>query len=337
MRLRDFLKEKIIYMTVMSICLIIIWTILSVIDADLYISGFITVLILLPAVISMIIEFYKKARYYNEIKETLEKLDRKFLLSSILEKTDFLEGQIFYNVMKDVNKSMNDEIAKYKRFNREYREYIEMWVHEIKTPIASSNLIFENNKNDITKSLAEEMNKIDGYVEQALYYAKSNSVEKDYIILGTSLKEIVNSVIRKNSKVLINKRIKIEIFEDDFVVYVDKKWMEFIINQIINNSIKYMDKGTKVLKITAQNSENRVALTIEDNGIGMNEKDVSKAFEKGFTGENGRRFSKSTGIGLYLCKKLCDKLALGISIFSLQGKGTKVQIVFPKSEMMLLK
>lgn len=337
MRLRDFLKEKIIYMTVMSICLIIIWTILSVIDADLYISGFITVLILLPAVISMIIEFYKKARYYNEIKETLEELDRKFLLSSILEKTDFLEGQIFYNVMKDVNKSMNDEIAKYKRFNREYREYIEMWVHEIKTPIASSNLIFENNKNDITKSLAEEMNKIDGYVEQALYYAKSNSVEKDYIILGTSLKEIVNSVIRKNSKVLINKRIKIEIFEDDFVVYVDKKWMEFIINQIINNSIKYMDKGTKVLKITAQNSENRVALTIEDNGIGMNEKDVSKAFEKGFTGENGRRFSKSTGIGLYLCKKLCDKLALGISIFSLQGKGTKVQIVFPKSEMMLLK
>lgn len=337
MRLRDFLKEKIVYMTVMSVCLIIIWTILSVIDADLYITGFITVLILLPTVISMIIEFYKKARYYNEIKETLEELDRKFLLSSIIEKTDFLEGQILYDVMKDVNKSMNDEIAKYKRFNREYREYIEMWVHEIKTPIASSNLIFENNKNYITKSLAEEMNKIDGYVEQTLYYAKSNSVEKDYIILETFLKEMVNNVIRKNSKVLINKRIKIEIFEDDFVVYVDKKWMEFIINQIINNSIKYMDKDIKILKITAQNSENRVALTIEDNGIGMNEKDVSKAFEKGFTGENGRSFSKSTGIGLYLCKKLCDKLALGISIFSLEGKGTKVQIVFPKSEMMILK
>ena len=337
MKFRDFIKEKILYLSAMFICLIVIWTILNVIAADLYVTGLITVLILLPNIISMIVEFYKKSRYYNEIEENLEELDQKFLLSEIVERPDFLEGEILYDVMKEANKSMNDEISKYKRSSREYREYIEMWVHEIKTPIASSNLIFENNKNDITKSLSEEMNKIDGYVEQALYYAKSSSVEKDYIILGTSLKEIVNGVIRKNSKILIHKRIKIEIFEDDFIVYVDKKWMEFILNQIINNSIKYMDKDTKVLRLTAQNSENRVALTIEDNGIGMSEKDVSKAFEKGFTGENGRKFSKSTGIGLYLCKKLCDKLALGITIFSIEGKGTKVQIVFPKSGMMILK
>lgn len=334
MKFRDFIKEKILYLSVMFICLIVIWTILNVIAADLYVTGLITVLILLPNIISMIVEFYKKSRYYNEIEENLEELDQKFLLSEIVERPDFLEGEILYDVMKEANKSMNDEISKYKRSSR---EYIEMWVHEIKTPIASSNLIFENNKNDITKSLSEEMNKIDGYVEQALYYAKSSSVEKDYIILGTSLKEIVNGVIRKNSKILIHKRIKIEIFEDDFIVYVDKKWMEFILNQIINNSIKYMDKDTKVLRLTAQNSENRVALTIEDNGIGMSEKDVSKAFEKGFTGENGRKFSKSTGIGLYLCKKLCDKLALGITIFSIEGRGTKVQIVFPKSGMMILK
>lgn len=337
MKFKDFLKGKILYISVMAICLITIWTILNVIDIDLYTTGLITVLILFPTVLDMAIEFYKKSRYYNEIEGNLKELHEKFLLSAIIENADFLEGQILYDVIKETNKSMNDEIAKYKKSGREYREYVEMWVHEIKTPISSSNLIFENNKNDITKSLSEEMNKIDDYVEQALYYAKSNSVEKDYIISGTSLKEIINNVIRKNSKTLIHKKIKIEIFEEDFMVYVDKKWMEFIINQIINNSIKYMDKDVRILRITAQNSENRVSLTIEDNGIGMTEKDVSKAFEKGFTGENGRRFSKSTGIGLYLCKKLCDKLALGISIFSLQGKGTKIQIVFPKSEMMILK
>ncbi len=122
MRFRDFIKEKILYLSMMFICLVVIWTILNVIAADLYVAGLITVLILLPNVVSMIVEFYKKSRYYNEIEENLEELDQKFLLSEIVEKPDFLEGEILYDVMKEANKSMNDEISKYKRSSREYKE-----------------------------------------------------------------------------------------------------------------------------------------------------------------------------------------------------------------------
>ena len=122
MRFRDFIKEKILYLSMMFICLVVIWTILNVIAADLYVAGLITVLILLPNVVSMIVEFYKKSRYYNEIEENLEELDQKFLLSEIVEKPDFLEGEILYDVMKEANKSMNDEISKYKRSSMEYKE-----------------------------------------------------------------------------------------------------------------------------------------------------------------------------------------------------------------------
>ena len=151
------------------------------------------------------------------------------------------------------------------------------------------------------------------------------------------LRFIVNKVIKRNSKVLIEKKIKIETLGLDKTVYTDSKWIEFIINQIVSNSIKYIDnnKIESVIKFYTRSIGENIVLYIEDNGIGMNERDVIKAFEKGYTGENGRRFGKSTGIGLYLCKKLTKKLGLGINLESTIKKGTKVSIVFPINKMMI--
>ena len=119
-------------------------------------------------------------------------------------------------------------------------------------------------------------------------------------------------------------------------VYGDAKWLEFILNQVVGNSIKYTrEKEGKVRAYTVKN-ENNIVLTLEDNGIGIIDKDINRVFEKGFTGENGRKYGKSTGIGLYLCKKLSDQLGLGISLTSKIGEGTKVNIIFPLGKANLM-
>ena len=192
-------------------------------------------------------------------------------------------------------------------------------------------MIIENNKNDVTKSIDEELDKVENYTEQALYYARSNAVEKDYIIIKANLKDIVNNAILKNKSMLLNQKISLDLENLNQEVYTDGKWATFIINQIIQNSIKYSKDNDKKLSIYSKAMSDKVILYIKDNGIGIKKGEITRVFEKGFTGENGRITSKkSTGIGLYLCKKLCDKLGLAIELNSEKNKGTEVRIVFPK-------
>src|SRR5690606_31040269 len=199
----------------------------------------------------------------------------------------------------------------------------------IKTPIASTRLIIENNQTGVTRNIQEEVKKIEEYIEQVLYYSRSNNVSKDYLIKEVSIVDLVRGVIKRNSRDFISKGISIDLEKVEGTVFSDAKWLEFILNQLIGNAIKYIrERDGKVIIHTVRN-ENNIVLTIEDNGIGISEKDIYRVFEKGFTGENGRKFGRSTGIGLYLCKKLADQLGLGLTITSKMGEGTKVSIIFP--------
>ncbi len=206
-------------------------------------------------------------------------------------------------------------------------------VHEIKTPIASTKLIIENNRNEVTNKIDFQMDRIEGFVEQVLYYSRSNNVSKDYIIKQINLDLVVRNVIKRNYRDFIHKKIKLDIKDIDEIVHSDGKWIEFIINQIIVNSIKYSNSKEPMISVYSTKKANSVMLTIEDNGAGIIDKDINRVFEKGFTGENGRKFSKSTGMGLYLCEKLCSKLGLKIIIVSEVNKGTKVTLIFPLSSM----
>ncbi|WP_291627249.1 HAMP domain-containing sensor histidine kinase [Clostridium sp.] len=333
----DFFKERVLFIFINIIVLVFSSVLLSALKVDLYAVIFIFVINLIGILLYHIYDYFNRKKYYDDLLMNLEALDKKYLISDVINEGSFLESKILYHIIKETTKSMKDDISSLKMNNKEYREYIELWVHEIKTPIASSKLIIENNKSELTKSIEEEITKVESYIEQALFYARSNTLEKDYIIKDIDLRSIVNKVIRRNSKVLIEKKIKIETLDLDKIVYTDSKWIEFILNQIISNSIKYMDsyKSENKIKFYTRSIGENIVLYIEDTGIGMNEKDVFKAFEKGYTGENGRRFGKSTGIGLYLCKKLSNKLGLGINIESTIGKGTKVAIVFPINKMMI--
>lgn len=335
MNLRDFIKERIVFIIINSLILLFTAILLMVLKVDSFAILFIVIINGAGILTYHIFDYLRKKQYYNEIKENMESLDKKYLISEVIEEGTFTESKLIYDVICKGNKAMNDEIGEFKRGINDYREYIELWVHEIKTPIATCKLLIENNESPLTESIGEEVCKLENYIDQALFYTRSNTLEKDYIIKEMILSSCVNKVLNNNADSLIKKRVKISLGDLEKKVYSDSKWIEFILGQIISNSIKYMNKEYKELKIYCNENSKYVILNIEDNGAGISEKDISRVFDKGFTGENGRKFGKSTGIGLYLCKKLCKKLGLDITLISEEGKFTRVSIIFPINRMMI--
>lgn len=234
-------------------------------------------------------EYFMKQRFYKGLEDNLNNLDDKYLISEIIKVPSFMEGKILKDLLEQINKSMVENVNKYKYKQEDYKEYIELWIHEIKIPIASSKLIIENNKNQTTKSIDEELNKVENYIEQALYYARSNTVEKDYYIKKVNLKDIVNESIKKNKNVLIHEKISINVHDLELGVNTDNKWIVFILNQIIQNSIKYKKQDNNLeIEIYAKQGKENVILYIKDNGIGIKKGEITRVFEKGFTGTNGR-------------------------------------------------
>ncbi len=277
-------------------------------------------------------DYTRKKKYYCGFMALFDGLDDKTLLAELVEKPGFLDGKLLYQILRLSNKYMNDKLAEAGATNQEYREYIEMWVHEIKTPITSAHLIIENDKNISTIRIDDELNKIDHFIEQALFYARSTTLEKDFKIEETTLKPLVQEALKSYSKQIIDAHGR-PVFENlDIPVFADRKWCVFIIGQIIANSVKYA-KENLILTFEGSSFDNGCSLSISDNGIGITEADILRIFDKGFTGENGRKFGKSTGIGLYLCRKLCHKMNMEISAASSFENGTTVKITFPKENL----
>ncbi|MGG5766787.1 sensor histidine kinase [Bacillus wiedmannii] len=333
MNIGEFIKDKMVVILFNVLLFIILAGILLTVNVQFIIIFFVFCIWFFPLIIYMAIEFIKCKNYYNEINGILEKLEKKYLLPEVVKESNFIHGEKLNAILKEVSRDMHENVKYYRDMQSDYREYIETWVHEIKTPIASTKLIIENNQNEITNKIDSQLDRIEGFVEQVLYYSRSNNVGKDYIIKPINLDDVVRTVIKRNYRDFIHKRIKLDIQDIDEIVYSDGKWIEFIINQIIGNSIKYSNNKKSMIRIYSIKKANSVIVTIEDNGVGIIPKDINRVFEKGFTGENGRRFSKSTGMGLYLCEKLCSKLGLKIGIESEMNKGTRVTLIFPLSGM----
>lgn len=333
MRFRDYIKEKMVLIIGTILALVSVEILLLAYNISILIRVYCAFIIVFVMALAILIEYKKKKDYYNELIKNMEELKEKYLISEIIKTPNFIEGKILKDILQDTGKSMLENVNYYKNIQEDYKEYIELWIHEVKIPIAASKMIIENNKNEVTKSIDEELDKVENYTEQALFYARSNAVEKDYIINKTNLKEIVNGAILKNKTTLLNEKVSIELSNlKEEEVYTDSKWAVFIVNQIIQNAIKYSKNENKKIEISSQEKNDKVILYIKDNGIGIKKGEITRVFERGFTGENGRIIGqKSTGIGLYLCKKLCDRLGLGIELNSKKDIGTEVRIIFPKN------
>lgn len=332
MRFRDFIKEKLLTITLLFCGIATIEIFLLAYPVGNFMKIYIPIVILGLYFIGIVYEYYLKKKFYSNLKNILDELEEKYLITEIIKSPNFIEGKILKRLLEQINKSMIENVNKYKYLTENYKEYIELWIHEIKIPIAASKMVIENNKDTVTKSIDEELDKVENYIEQALYYARSNTVEKDYYIKKCYLKDIVNESIKKNKSILIQEKITMNIHDLNIEVHTDSKWIVFILNQIIQNSVKYKkQEGTTEIELYAKQGKDNVILHIKDNGIGIKKSEISRIFEKGFTGTNGRlQNKKSTGIGLYLCKKLCDKLGIAIEVESDENNGTEIKLVFPQ-------
>ena len=222
---------------------------------------------------------------------------------------------------------MLEQISVVKRERTEYKDQIEQWVHEIKTPITAMKLLCENHRSDFIKELLIELERTNRFTEQALYYARSEHTEKDYSVREIRLFDVVHQAIAVYKYMLLQNGVNIELQETDDAVYSDEKWICFILNQLIVNSVKYRGPQPEIRFYTVRRG-NDIVLCVQDNGIGIDASDLPRIFEKGFTGKNGRSAAQdATGIGLYLCKRLCEKLDIGLHAES-AGQGTTIQLSF---------
>lgn len=331
MKMKEYIKDNAISISIYMITLIILFLFFRILKVsnETVISTY-CILIVCGGIL-FFYNYYRKKEFYNEFTEQLAKLDKKYIITEFVEKPNFLEGQILYNSLYEINKVMNEEIKEYKLSLEELKEYIEMWIHEVKLPL-SSILLMAYKKDDISKVL-EPTKRIENFVEQVLYYVRSENAEKDYIIKECDLKEIINGVIKKNKEIFILKKIEIQLENlENTKVLSDSKWLEFVINQIIGNSLKYANKEKPIIKVSVSENDTNMKLQIEDNGIGIPKTDIKKVFNKSFTGENGRKIQTSTGMGLYICKQLCEKLGHKIEIESEENEYTNVSITFSKDQ-----
>ena len=217
---------------------------------------------------------------------------------------------------------------------KDYREYIESWVHEIKAPIADIGLLCEKQKDGIGRRILTENRRTENYVDMALFYARSDEVYQDYLIKETTLQDTAEEMLRKNKYYLIENRIQAEVCCPD-TVYTDVKWIAFILNQLILNAVKYRRDSGPRIRISTERESRSVLLTVEDNGLGIPPEELPRIFDKGFTGTNGRIRGQSTGMGLYLCRKLCGKLGIRIGAESAEGRGTRIMLEFPVSDYLM--
>ena len=287
---------------------------------------FILAVWLLVLVLCLLSFYFSRKKYLNRLLNMTEQLEERYLLPEIMEMPKRADDQIFYQLMKMAEKSMLERIGGIQRERKEYKEYIEQWIHEVKTPITAMKLICENNPGPFARDLMAELENVNRFTEQALYFARSEHAEKDYSVREIRLSDVVHEAIAGNKYLLRQNHVAITVEDMDDVVYTDDKWVRFILDQLISNAVKYRT-DQPVLHFCTRKENDRVLLSVEDNGIGIPSGDLPRIFEKGFTGENGRKIHSSTGIGLYLCRRLCDKLGIGISASS-KGKGTTISLSF---------
>ena len=338
MKLIKYLLDKIpqIIISIMGFTITIFMLNAFKVESTLKIA--ITIIFFIACIFNIGIDYFRKYKFYQSLSNTLDVLDKKYLILEMINKPNFYEGEIFYQTLYDINKSMIENVKEYNLSIIDFKEYVEMWIHEVKIPISSLTLLIHNNQEKIDKRYVEQIRKLDNYIDQILYYVRSENAEKDYIIKEKSLQEIIKNVALKNKDDLLASKVKLDVNVNNIKVLTDAKWLEFILNQIINNSIKYKRNNVEsYIRIIAKEDKEKTYLSIYDNGIGIPKKDIPRVFEKSFTGENGRITAKSTGMGLYIVKKLCDKLGHKINIESKKNEYTKITIIFYNNDFYKIK
>ena len=329
MNIKEFLKEKLsnfIYSAVLFLIInIYIFSLNSIKNlSDLI---YLDILIITIFIGFNILDYRKMKDRYSSIMELIE--DEKDIDSYCID-DNFLEGKIINYIIDYKDKKLENETKECENQLKDMEEYISRWVHEIKLPLSAMKIILDRDSDDMISSIENELEKMNFLVNSVMYGSRATASAEDIFIKEENLKDIVRTAVKSNSFFLIKNNISPKLGDLDFKVYTDKKWITYILGQLINNSIKY-SKENGVIEFSAEDKGESIELKIRDNGIGINEEDLERVFNKGFTGSNGRNsVYKSTGMGLYFSKKIIDKLNHSIEVESVKDKYTLFRIRFYK-------
>ena len=314
--IRGYIKQNIKVIFLFIVFALVFGIVFSLYDLEIeaiYYSVMLCSFIGLIYICINFINYYKKHiqlyKLQNEISISLENLPSP---KTLMEED-------YTNLILTLNKEYKTYISKSDIAKSDMIDYYTMWVHQIKTPISAMKLLIQTSESEISSDLSSELFKIEQYVEMVLSYIRLGSNENDFVIKEYDLDNIVRQAIRKYARLFIRKKINLDFQPTTYKVLTDEKWLVFVIEQLLSNAIKYTNKG----KISIYPLEDK-KLVIEDTGIGISQEDIPRIFDKGFTGYNGRTDKKATGLGLYLCKNILDKLSHKISIESEVGVKTKV-------------
>lgn len=314
--IRGYIKQNIKVIFLFIVFALVFGIVFSLYDLEIeaiYYSVMLCSFIGLIYICINFINYYKKHiqlyKLQNEISISLENLPSP---KTLIEED-------YTNLILTLNKEYKNYISKSDIAKSDMIDYYTMWVHQIKTPISAMKLLIQTSESEISSDLSSELFKIEQYVEMVLSYIRLGSNENDFVIKEYDLDNIVRQAIRKYAPLFIRKKINLDFQPTTYKVLTDEKWLVFVIEQLLSNAIKYTNKG----KISIYPLEDK-KLVIEDTGIGISQEDIPRIFDKGFTGYNGRTDKKATGLGLYLCKNILDKLSHKISIESEVGVKTKV-------------
>ena len=341
MKLGNYLKDKLISIIAFLFMSFSILILLGIFAVNYTLIGMIALLLFIGGSVFLFGDFFRKKKFYDTLLDNSEKLDRAYLSVEMMPEPSFYEAEIITEILSGFAKDMADHVQKYEIESISFREYIEMWVHEIKLPLSALTLSLHNYKQKVQMGEAEEEDtehffskqekelfRTNEYINQVLYYTRSENAEKDYHITKLQLKNVIRELVMENRNVLQDAQIEIsvrDITEKD--VLSDSKWLSFILGQLISNSVKYAREDVQSrISISTGEKDGRVSIYVEDNGIGIPEGDLERVFEKSFTGTNGMGHAKSTGMGLYIVKELCEKLGHEISIESKVNEYTKVTV-----------
>lgn len=328
MKFKDYFLNKITEILGTFFVLFLMLEFLYIIGNTFSVVFMIGMVIAILIMTKYLMDWYRKKKYFEIITERVKDLKEPWLIAELLPVSYTIEDEIYQELLRKVGSSAIEEIHKIEDEQKEYEDYIEQWIHEVKTPITSIHLMLENRISEnpgLKRDLNVELSRLENDVELALYYARSEQIYRDYLIQKLNVRKVLLKVVNKNRTVIMNSSVAIDLDCDEALyAYGDEKWLVFMLTQVLLNAIKYKAEADAKVVMRAKRDNKRIVLNIIDNGKGIKKEELPRIFDKGFTGSNGRDNEKSTGMGLHLVHKLCEKLEIDIKADSVYGEFTEI-------------
>lgn len=327
-----FLRDKIAVVAIALLVIAFITFLLVILGVTIDAIVLIDSTLAACVVLALVLEYRRRASFWKDVETAIEALDRTRYIGDLVDEPSFSEGRLALDAMLALAQLNKDELGELRTQNHDRAQYTELWVHEVKTPLAAAKLVLDRMHGPDVAKLKIELERIEGLVEQALFAARSDTLVNDYLIREVRLADAVGEACKSNMCYLASCGVTLNMQVDPQVtVMADRTWLAFILNQLITNAAKY-DASTITFTTYEEGNEGPHACTVlelRDDGCGIPAADVPRVFDRGFTGEVGRAHGSATGMGLFLVARMCAQMGLDVLLASEESIGTRVQIKFP--------